>query len=903
MVVGVLCLSVLLAPAAVWDHPDTDAAYVGFDRSLIYVDEKGGFPEKGVVEVTPRLLRLTALPNSQPTVHLVTSPLQKLIADMRVRILDVHNQDTPFRVGFWTPRNNDGVFVNFVGERVVLQTISHAQVAREEALGEYRPGRQYHVQLSLDKEAGTISSRITGLSEGSRATHRALRIVGQELPQWFAHVYSTPVPVRRGEEYVFGGTIKLLRGSGAFGFVLEWRDRAQKRVGKAEQWHGVPAVEEWTGREFRARAPAQASFAVLEIATTTGTDVLFTDLVVRPARGRSPNLLPNGDFHRGIWGWRRGSAEPIPPELVDSSAVDLQAMVRKRDLPELFQELRLSLSVSALAQTGLTSAIVDGYTLVVPHQWWLTARIADPRNRDVVVILLVAGAILYVLRGIGWLRSRTGRGAGDLPRRLWEDPRFPIIVAGSAAGLVYVALNALLFNRGSLNYDLLSGTVWGYTTARYGLTRIYDIPVVTGVPEAWSGIPMQEAAFPYLPVLAYGFSAVGWIYRILLAPPGPLVREAFSLAFVIKALNAVFSYGSALLIYLILRRQTGNTRASLLASSFFLLNPAVVFVGSVWGQTQTWSIFLLLLAVWMWETDRIYGAWLALGATALTRQQMLVPAVLLALVFLRRIPFRRNLDALAWVSIAGFLLLGPFLLALGSSLIVDLLANTARLHLVGLNDQWTSLVSWGALSVWPLVTQVVHGQTGLGRLSLSSRTPLVGSVTYWQLGNWLFGVLFVVLAVLLARRPTGRGRPRDDIPPVALGTLGLFLLKTEFAAFHLLPALALVVLTRRSTDDVTYATMLLVLTTTTFAAMYGMAAVWLSYSPQMSLGLFDPANPVTRFFRELVGRDWFITSGSLANLLVFVWLAVLTLRGRFPFGGRDRTGSATERSGVARPRL
>jgi hypothetical protein len=889
--VALMIVALISVPAELWRQPENDAIYMGFDRSLMYVDENGGYPERGIIEVNQNSLRLTALPNSQPTVHLSTTPLSKFVARMHVRILEAQHDDTPFRIGIWTPRNNHGFYVNFIGDQVLVRGIAWGQLVKEELLGSYTPGRQYRLEISIDKEAGNVMTIITGESEGSPYGRRALRISGRALPQWVSHIYSVPVDVRGGREYEFGGTIKRLRGPGPYGFVLEWLDNAKRRLGKSEQWHGVEETIGWTARKFRARAPAGASFAMLEIATAPGTDMLFTDLFILDAEGPKVNLLSNGDFRHGTSGWRRGSTEPIALELIEFSPSRVQSTMSRVELPGLFKELRLSLSVSASSRAAITSAVVDSYAVVLPHQRWLTMRIDDLRNRILISILLVAGVVLCLIRFVEWARPRgttrrllsVGRVSTWLQVRLQTYFRSQVIMAVLGGGALYITLNSILFNIGSLNYDLLSGTVWGYVLVRYGISQIYQLPAVTGIAEAWGGVPFQEAAFPYLPIMAYIFSAVGWIYKLFLAEPSTFARDAFRLAFVIRGFNALFSYASALLIYRILRHQGVNSRWSLVAAGFFLLNPAVWFIGSVWGQTQSWSIFFLLLAIWLGEKGKIFRAWLALALTALTRQQMLVPATLLAVVFLRRFSCRQNLQAVTWLVIAVFLILGPFLFIIGSSLVVDLLANAAKLHVKGLNDQWTSLVSWGALSVWPLITRFAHGESGLDRLVLSSRTPLIGGITYWQLGNWLFGVFFVTLATMVGLRGPSGNDGRNYIPAIALGTLGLFLLKTEFAPFHGLPALVLVVLSRKSMDDVTYCATVAALTATTFLAMYSIAAVWLSYNSIMSIGLFDPGNSLTRFFRAFITRDWFISIGSLANLTVLAWLALVTFLGSSPF--------------------
>ncbi len=884
--VALLMLTVMSIPAEFWHQPVNDAVYKGFDRSLIYVDESGKAPAKGVVEVLADSLTLTALPNSQPTVHLATTPLPKFRAAMNVRTLESQEGTTPFRIGIWTPRGNYGVFVVFDSSLITVQTMSSGQVVKAEILGPYSPGQLYWLELSLNKKTGTIYSRIIDASEVSPSGGPALRVVGKAIPQWYSQVYSTAVPVEGGKEYSFGGAVKLLRGTEPYGFVVEWQDNRRMLLGKSEEWHQVRELAGWTAREYRARAPVGAHFAVLALGTAPGTDMLFADPFLKDSQNLLVNLLPNGDFREGAKGWRRGTLEPIPLELLDTAPVHYESVVSYKDLPELFDELRLSLTMNAASAAGISSAVVENYVLILPHQRWLTSRIDDSRTKALVIVLLVLGGLLSLSRVVVWTWPKVGK-SNSLPQANWLRARLrdlltraqsPVWMTATVGALVYLLLNALLFNAGSLNYDLLGGTVWGYSLARYGLSELYHLPAVTAVPEAWAGAPLQEAAFPYLPIMAYLFLLVGWIYKIFLADPGALTRNAFQLAFVIKSFSALFAYGSAILIYLILREQKVSVRWSLLAAGFFLLNPAVWFIGSVWGQTQSWSIFFLLLAIWFGEKRFPLLAWLALAATALTRQQMLVPAALLALVFLRRFSIKENLQAIAWSVVLVFLLLAPFSLKIGPSLSVDVVAKSFGVNYEASNDRWTTLVSWSALSLWPLVTLIADGQTGLNRIFYSSKERLVGELAYWQVGNLLFGALFVAAAALVLLRQSSATRSSSYIPIIALGTLGLFMLKTEFAAFHVLPALALVILSRRSMNNFAYCTIVAILTITIFVPMYSIAGVWQSYNPPLSIGLFDPANPITRFFKGLIAQDLFITLGSLANVLVLVWLGIVSVR-------------------------
>ena len=350
--------------------------------------------------------------------------------------------------------------------------------------------------------------------------------------------------------------------------------------------------------------------------------------------------------------------------------------------------------------------------------------------------------------------------------------------------------------------------------------------------------------------------------------------DTFQLEFLIKSFNVVFGLADAAMIYLILRALKLDSRPALVAAALFLLNPAIWFSMSVWGQNHIVTLFPVLLAIWAAEKRRPVFAWLVLAAGALTRPQMLVPAFLLALVFFRKFSLRENVSAISWSVIAAFLVLAPFSLAISPSLPVDILANQLLVQEAGGNEPVLTIVYLDAYNIWLLVARATGVATGLGRFHVPSAASLIGAISYRQVSQLL--VLIVVLGAgltLLLRRRTAV-EPGSYLLPLAVGTIGFLMLKTGLTAPHFIIGLPFLILCRRSIGSAACYAIVGIWTATTLASMYGSLGFAIWDVAHLAPALHDTNNAVTRFFMNLHSADWFITLGSAANTLALVWLIV-----------------------------
>lgn len=556
------------------------------------------------------------------------------------------------------------------------------------------------------------------------------------------------------------------------------------------------------------------------------------------------------------------------------------ASVDSQGFPPLFGNDQLSLTASTSGGTGFSHAILTNFRLTLPHQRWWASKVADPKVEIILIGLAVAGIVLLGLTLATRFRGdylstlanaiRTGLGGA----RLRQMPKRRVILIAGAIAL-YLAGNALLFPLGSHPFDMGDEKVYAYVARVYGPAQLYYLPNAFSVAKIWNGIPYIEAAFPYEPVTGYLSTAIGWLGSFLLAGGGSFSPDNSQLEYLIKAVNVLFGLGDAALILLILRQIKVSERWSLAGSALFLFNPAVWFSTSIWGQTHVFSIFFVLAAILFAERHLPSWAWLALAAACLTRPQMLVFGLLLGIVFLRKFSWRENLSAVSWTVVLTFLVLLPFTLATSPSLPIDIMLNNFRVQEAGGNHPSLTTVSQGAISIWPLVTYLTHGASGLERAFTPSSTVLVAQLTYQRLSQVLTITAMLVVSAALVFRRRAAFESGGYLPLVTVGAASFLMLLTGVVATHFLLALPFFLLCRRWMGTIAYLYVAAIWTVTTFVPMFGDMGILVT-TTNLTIPLSN--SPITHFFVDLYASDRFITVGVVANICAVIWLAVLTFR-------------------------
>lgn len=878
--VGMLLL--VLVPAGVWSAPHFDGHVVGFDSNTMYSDAQGTGQSPGSIDMTPAELAINATPGSAPVVDLTTGPLSYDMS-FSVTVSAAAPGSQPLVVDIAAPYadyNYQVVFTAAPAQQVLLQRTHAGVVLSQQFLGLYALNQRYDMQVVLDRITQTAMVAMSTPSSEVRPGG-ALSLTTTSQPADSQIITKNVVPVVGGTMYSLSAAVKPIL-AGDEGITIEWLDSAQRRISLSANWANstTPSGQpQWTGLSLQARAPANARYARVDVATANGAEALFDQVQLSKA-GDLNNLLPNGDFANDAAGWRRASGtEPLAVSAFTSHS--FKASITARQWPALFTSLRMAVSVSAVSTYGLSSVDVAQYRLGLLHQRWIAVQINDWRPRLASILLVLAGLAL------GWGRIRQlmyaarNRVPALLANRIVAVSPRSIVVAITLL-LVYVVGNALLSRIGSLNADIIGTRIYTYTAAYHGPAALYTLPNISSAEAAqWQGLPLQEAGFPYGPVMAYIFGALGLVYHFFMHEPVSGPNDLSQIDGLVKATIALFGLADSVVAYLILRFRGLGSDKSRLVFIALVFNPAIWFAGSVWGTTQTISLLFLLLAIYFFDRVSLTASWVFLIASILTRPQSIFVAVILAVVLVRVFPLRRTISAASAAVIITFTYLLPFALIISPTLPADVLYNALFLHVGNGNDAWTMPVSWGAMSIWPLISQFTGHVHGVDRVLYPAIYPFVGRLTYYKVGSLLLGAFIAGcagMALLRGRRLVAAGR----LPLVLAATsLGTFVLNTGTATYHLILALVLIALTRSALPGRVYWACLGGITATTFLTMYGMGAYWLSGSLTWDAGIYNPDSPLTRFMASLLANDAVVTVMCLVNILIFlalVWFAFKPIR-------------------------
>jgi hypothetical protein len=869
-VLALAMVALSLVPVDTWNKADHGPVYHGLDPNLVYTKERSsGSPNAGRVSISDDSLSLVAETASEPVAHLLTTPLS-FDASMDVSITESPTASRPLRVKVWSVREKAAYYLDFgpgPNNVVTASVVEQDEVVSEVALGAYDLDQTYKIDLSLDRENQRLRTDLT--STDVTEAIGALRLEGGPDNPAYGDAVSDSVPVLAGQEYLFGGRIRVASGSDAYKIAVKWLDKDSESLGFSNTWHGSRDLQGWTDVEFDAVAPEDAAYARIFLGSGNGTTLLYTGVYLRRI-GAGRNLIENSTFDT-VDGWNLAENKG-DPDIVRLTPLKATYLVGDLDAPDLFDSRRITLSASSFSGGEEASAQLENFSLQLPPDLWQVVKTDDNLARLLVGILLMAAVLAVGIRlgpGAWRLYVSRWRNAENAAVTLWPSR---MLVTVSVLVMGYLVLNMLLMTVSRHPFDMTSAKYWTYLGLEYGLLEIYPRASTVSLAEVWNGAPYHDAVFPYMPILAYHYTGLGWLYDLTLGGPGPLEADSFGIEFTIKMANVVFGLANAVLIYLIVRKSQLGHNAALIAGAIFLFNPALWLDMTFWGATETVSLFFVLLSVWLAERDQPVGAWFALGVAALTRPQMAVLVILLGLVYLRKFSWRQNVESISWTVIGSYIIMAPFLLHFAPSFPVDYVKRMFDVQLA--NGAEVALVSKGAYNIWPLVTGFFEGQSGLGRLQFPEDSTLINGMGYGQVSNLIFLALVAMIGEFFLFRPKACKSARSYLPLIAVGMLGWSMFLTDMGARYFIYALGLIIASRPGIRTIPFFAIVGVLTVTITITTYGVLGGAIENVPQFAPALHSSNNILTRLVMDLYAADWFITLGVLANLAALILLAV-----------------------------
>ena len=206
------------------------------------------------------------------------------------------------------------------------------------------------------------------------------------------------------------------------------------------------------------------------------------------------------------------------------------------------------------------------------------------------------------------------------------------------------------------------------------------------------------------------------------------LRDAFSVditsplfAMMIRLPAMICDIVAAYAVYRIARKKLGNTTA-LFLSMFLLLNPAVIFNSSAWGQMDIMLTLMLVLMIWLLVKDRLVWASAVFMLAFLLKPQAVMLAPLLLYVFIRNIVCSENKKK------------GVITLLISIGVMVGLFFLVPLPFGAGQEPDWLISRMLGTIGQYPQVTLNafnLYGMLGVNYLDASSLVFLGLGANVW----------------------------------------------------------------------------------------------------------------------------------------------------------------------------
>lgn len=324
--------------------------------------------------------------------------------------------------------------------------------------------------------------------------------------------------------------------------------------------------------------------------------------------------------------------------------------------------------------------------------------------------------------------------------------------------------------------DVQDYLVWSYKMVTYGLGTMYA---------SLHGLWISDQS----PGLNYIVYVVGQVYRAVFAPdflyPGvsgdpalralttnPAMLTDPALRTLLRVPMLLADVVSGALIFVAARQYLSERAAWLVALSFWF-NPAVIWNGAYWGQTDAIHSLLVLAALLALSVKRIEFAFFLIGVASFTKPQALIFGPLLLLGAWRVGEWRGVVRAAVAGAAGVAVMLLPIVLAGGGEGLLNYLLTAVGHH---------PILSVNAHNIW----WVGFG----GNIDIQDNAPIFDGapLSYRSLSLLLFGLFYT--AILLKAR---RAEIADYFGLAAFAAFAFFMLPTEIHenyGYALLPLLA-----------------------------------------------------------------------------------------------------------------
>ena len=218
--------------------------------------------------------------------------------------------------------------------------------------------------------------------------------------------------------------------------------------------------------------------------------------------------------------------------------------------------------------------------------------------------------------------------------------------------------NAVNFSSKKREITILAVLLSASFIVRVLLFPLKGYPIDTGDFSYWINAATVHGIRPF-------YSVAGFIdyppFNVYLFWAFGSFGKAFgiSLANIVKLIPNLFDIGTAVLIYVFVRKQA-SFKSALLATSLYTFNPAVIYNTAVWGQFDAIYTFFLILSLMLALKSKPKLAAVAFAVGLLTKPQGIVLAPLVVFLIYKKNGLKNLLYSVVTFAAAVFVVILPF---------------------------------------------------------------------------------------------------------------------------------------------------------------------------------------------------------------------------------------------------
>ncbi len=522
----------------------------------------------------------------------------------------------------------------------------------------------------------------------------------------------------------------------------------------------------------------------------------------------------------------------------------------------LLEQEVLSLTVYASAPgEGSSTAVIRHPLISVPRQTRYGTTVHSPWFFSAVGL----GALISLLWVAFWMRLRWRR-----PNVRAPDVVIVVLLTGAS-----LLAGWWLSKTPGHPLDARGVVVWSHIAREHGAAAIAGHSLVATAGDAHGGQPYAAITYPYPPLLTYLFWVVGKV-----APVGR-IEQTFKM---LVMLGVVAGGG---VLFVLLRQLRVTPAKAALATVAYVLNPAILFDSAVWGQTDAFVAFFLLIGAAGVVLESAPLLWTGTLLAFLTKQTGAVCAPILIVLGLARLGPRKMARGLPPAILMAFLVLTPAFLAgtHPSAIYRPVVTKVLAFATARSGEVFNAVVSQGSFTLWPVLA-FLEGSRGWGRLAFPDLIPSLFGASYFTLSRLAFGIFALLLAFLVFRRKAHS--PGAALVIIAAYEVGAVVLMTRVLPRYfyfgvMFTAAALPWMSRRlGTATLT------ILTGTMLVSMWGMLTFTSVWYPGL-LPVFQPEQSwLNNGAAVALGSDAGITLGGLLNVGALVALLAAAWRAHGP---------------------